>query len=227
MKITVNGKLQTTEEDKLLLLDLIKRNNVKQPDMVSVQLNGTFVQRNDFEHTAINDGDEVDFLYFMGGGQGEKKKLSIISFSGDFDKLVAAFTLATGSSAVGYEVNIFFTFWGLNAIKQKRGRSFLGKGVLARFFGFLMGGPQNVPLSRLNFLGASPKLMAHMMRKRNVATLDELVEAAKALNINLYACEMSMHILGITLKDFIPEVKEVLGVAKFLEISEGGDRIFI
>jgi peroxiredoxin family protein len=155
------------------------------------------------------------------------KKLSIISFSGDFDKLVASFTLATGSAAVGYEVNMFFTFWGLNVIKEKKGRNPVGKGFLARFFGFLMGGSKNVPLSRLNFLGASPKLMTGMMRKRNVATLTDLVEAAKALNVNLYACEMSMIILGLTLDDFIPEIKEVLGVAKFLELAEGGDKLFI
>jgi len=155
------------------------------------------------------------------------KKLSIICFSGDFDKLVAAFTLASGSAAVNYEVNIFFTFWGLNAIKKKKGRSFTGKGMLAKTFGFLMGGVNNVPLSRLNFLGASPKLMTFLMRKRNVATLKELIDAAIALNVNLYACEMSMHILGITIDDFIPEIKEVLGVANFLQHSEGGDRIFI
>jgi len=157
----------------------------------------------------------------------DKKKLSIISFSGDFDKLVAAFTLASGSAAVNYEVNIFFTFWGLNAIKKKTGRSLAGKGVLSRFFGFLMGGVNNVPLSRLNFFGASPKLMTFLMRKRNVATLNELIEAAIALNVNLYACEMSMHILGITKDDFIPEIKEVIGVVNFLQYSEGGDRIFI
>jgi len=156
-----------------------------------------------------------------------KKKLSIISFSGDFDKLVAAFTLATGSAAVGYDVNIFFTFWGLNAIKQKKSRAFTGKGFLARFFGFLMGGINNAPLSKLNFLGASPKLMTYMMRKSNVATLNELVEAAILLNINLYACEMSMQIMGLTKGDFIPEVKGVLGVANFLKYSEGGDRLFI
>ena len=157
----------------------------------------------------------------------EKKKLSIISFSGDFDKLVAAFTLASGSAAVNYEVNIFFTFWGLNAIKKKKGRSFTGKGALARIFGFLMGGVNNVPLSRLNFLGASPGLMTFLMRKRNVATLKELIEAAIALNVNLYACEMSMHILGMTKDDFIPEIKSVIGVVNFLQYSEGGDRIFI
>jgi peroxiredoxin family protein len=160
-------------------------------------------------------------------GSSEKKKLSIISFSGDFDKLVAAFTLATGSAAVNYEVNIFFTFWGLNAVKKKQGHSPVGKGFLAKFFGFLMGGRKNVPLSRLNFLGASPKLMTYMMRKRNVATLNELVQAAIDLNVNFYACEMSMHILGITKDDFIPEIKEVLGVPKFLEITEGGERLFI
>ncbi len=155
------------------------------------------------------------------------KKMSLIVFSGSFDKLVAAFTLATGAAAVNYEVNIFFTFWGLNAIKKKKGRSLIGKGVLSRFFNFLMGGRKNVPLSRLNFFGASSKLMSSLMKKRNVATLNELYQAAKDLKINLYACEMSMHILGLTLKDFDKEVKEVLGVPRFLEYSEGGDRIFI
>jgi peroxiredoxin family protein len=155
------------------------------------------------------------------------KKLSIIVFSGDFDKLVAAFTLASGSAAVNYEVNLFFTFWGLNAVKKKQGRSFTGKGVMARFFGFLMGGPKNVPLSRLNFLGASPKLMNQMMRKRNVATLEELIEASKALNVNFYACEMSMHILGLTKDDFVAEIKEVLGVPGFLKHAEDGETLFI
>ena len=65
------------------------------------------------------------------------------------------------------------------------------------------------------------------MRKKNVATLEELVEAAKVLGINLYACEMAMHILGIQKSDFIHEVKDVLGVATFLEISEGGRTLFI
>ncbi len=157
----------------------------------------------------------------------KKKKMSIICFSGDFDKLVAAFTLATGAAAVNYEVNLFFTFWGLNAVKKKKNRRFTGKGFLARFFGFLMGGLHNVPLSRLNFSGLSPKLMTFLMRKRNVATLPELIQAAILLNVKFYACEMSMHILGLTKNDFIPEIREVLGVAKFLEYSEGGDRIFI
>lgn len=155
------------------------------------------------------------------------KKLSLISFSGDFDKLVAVFTLATGAAAVGYEVNVFFTFWGLDAIKIKQGRSPVGKGFLPKVFGFFMGGLKSAPVSRLNFGGISPKIFRHLMRKNNVATLEELVEAAKVLGINFYACEMAMHILGIQKSDLIPEVKDVLGVATFLKLADGGQTLFI
>ena len=155
------------------------------------------------------------------------KKLSLIGFSGDFDKLVAVFTLATGAAAVGYEVNLFFTFWGLDGIKIKQGRSLVGKGFLPKVFGVFMGGLKSAPVSRLNFGGISPKIFRHLMRKNNVATLEELVEAAKVLGINFYACEMAMHILGIQKSDLIPEVKEVLGVASFLKIADGGQTLFI
>lgn len=165
--------------------------------------------------------------FALGKLPSEQKKLSLISFSGDFDKLVATFTLATGAAAIGYEVNIFFTFWGLDAIKKKQGRAFVGKGFLGKLFGFFMGGLRSAPVSRLNFLGFSPMIFRYLMRKKNVATLEELVEAAKVLEINLYACEMAMHILGLEKSDFIHEVKGVLGVATFLELSEGGRTIFI
>ena len=138
----------------------------------------------------------------------ENKRLSIIAFSGDFDKLTAVFTLGTGAAAVGYEVNIFFTFWGLDAIKQKHGRSFTGGNWLTKLFGFMMGGLKVTPTSRFNFLGAGPKIFRYLMRKNNVATLEELVEALKK-------------------EDFIPEVKDVLGVASFLNLSEGGQTLFI
>jgi sulfur carrier protein len=68
MKISVNGKEQQIGENEISLLKLIKQNNVQQPDMVSVQVNENFINREDFEITVIKEGDEVDFLYFMGGG---------------------------------------------------------------------------------------------------------------------------------------------------------------
>ena len=136
------------------------------------------------------------------------RKLSLIAFSGDFDRLTAVFTLATGAAAVGYEVNIFFTFWGLDAIKRKQG---LG----------------TAPASRFNFMGLGPKIFRYMMRRNNVATLEELLDAAKALGIHLYACEMAMHILGLEKGDFIHGVEDVLGVATFLKLSQGGQTLFV
>ena len=156
-----------------------------------------------------------------------EKKLSIICFSGNFDKAVAAFTLASGAAAQNYKVNVFFTFWGLNIIKASKRRSMAGKGPVARFFNWLAGGENNLPMSRLNFGGVSPKIMTWLMKKRNVATLADLVEASLALKVNLYACDMSMNILGLEKHTFIPEVQEVLGVAKFLEYSRNGEVIFI
>lgn len=155
------------------------------------------------------------------------RKLSLIAFSGDFDRLTAVFTLATGAAAVGYEVNIFFTFWGLDAIKRKQGRSFIGRGFLSRVFGFMMGGLGTAPASRFNFMGLGPKIFRYMMRRNNVATLEELLDATKALGIHLYACEMAMHILGLEKGDFIHEVEDVLGVATFLRLSEGGQVLFV
>lgn len=155
------------------------------------------------------------------------KKLSLIAFSGDFDKLTAVFTLATGAAAVGYEVNIFFTFWGLDAIKKKQGRAFVGSSWLTKIFGYMMGGLKVAPNSKFNFLGAGPKIFHYLMKKNNVATLEELVEAAKLLGVNLYACEMAMHVLGLNREDFITEVKDVLGVATFLKLADGGQTLFI
>lgn len=156
-----------------------------------------------------------------------KEKLSIIVFSGEFDKAIAAFTLATGAAATNREVNLFFTFWGLNIIRKKQGRNFTGSSILARVFNSLMGGIKKLPLSRFNFLGLSPILMTYMMKKKRTATLDELMEAAKALNVNFIACEMAMNILEIKKEDLIDEVKEVIGVASFLEYSKGGMTLFI
>ncbi|MBF0280975.1 MAG: DsrE/DsrF/DrsH-like family protein [Zetaproteobacteria bacterium] len=157
----------------------------------------------------------------------EHKKISIVCFSGDFDKIVAAYTIATGAAATNREVTLFFTFWGLNALKKRQGHSWLGKDFLSRMFNFIMGGRKNLPLSRLNFAGMSPGLMSGMMKKNNVASLEELFEAADALGVRIYACEMAMHILGLKREDLEDSVADVVGVATFLNESEDAHIIFI
>ena len=156
-----------------------------------------------------------------------KEKLSIVCFGGDFDRAVAAFTLATGAAATNREVTMFFTFWGLNIVKKRSGHRWTGKTFLARFFNFLMGGRNNLPLSRLNFGGVSPKLMTGMMRAKNVATLDMLFDAAKELGVGFVACEMAMHILELKREDLVEQVTEVIGVSTFLDRSRDAKIIFI
>ena len=156
-----------------------------------------------------------------------KEKLSIVCFSGDFDRAVAALTIATGAAATNREVTLFFTFWGLNIVKNRGGHRWTGRGILARFFNFLMGGRNNLPLSRLNFGGLSPKLMTGMMKAKNVATLEELFEAAKELGVGFVACEMAMHILELKKEDLIDEVTEMIGVSTFLDRSRDAKIIFI
>lgn len=155
------------------------------------------------------------------------EKLSIIVFSGDFDKLAAAFTLATGAAAMGREVNMFFTFWGLSAIKKKRRCAFLGGSWLSRAVGFMMGGLRAAPTSRFNLFGAGPAVFRRLMRRANVATPEDLLEAAKALGVALYACEMAACALGLKREDFIDEVRGVVGVATFLNVADGGQTLFI
>ena len=91
----------------------------------------------------------------------------------------------------------------------------------------MMGGLGTAPGSRFNFMGLGPKIFRYMMRRNNVATLEELLDAAKALGIHLYACEMAMHILGLEKGDFIHGVEDVLGVATFLKLSQGGQTLFV
>ena len=155
------------------------------------------------------------------------KKLSIIVFSGEFDRLTAAFTLADGAAAVGYEVNLFFTFWGLDVIKKKKWHSPVGQGFLGKLFGWMMGGVSVTPNSRFNFFGLGPRLFRFMMHRKNVPTLEDLIGVSHDLGVNKYACEMAMEILGLEKNDFIHQVKDVLGVATFLDLSEGGRTLFI
>lgn len=155
------------------------------------------------------------------------KKLSLVCFSGDFDKAIAVFTLASGAAAVGWEVNIFFTFWGLNVIRKNKGRAFTGRSFMARAFNFLMGGRNHLPLSRFNFGGISPSLMTGMMKGHNVATLEELITASKALGVKFYACEMAMNILEIKREELDDAIVDVIGVPTFLEFSHDAQTLFI
>jgi len=156
----------------------------------------------------------------------DHNKTSIVVFSGDMDKVFAAFIIATGAAASGMEVSMFFTFWGLKAIQKG---NLTGKGFLGKMIGLMnRGGIERVGPSRFNFGGIGRGLFKKMMKDKNVVGLSELLETAIDLDVKLYACTMSMDVMEIAKEDLIDEVSGFMGVAGYIkEASEAGITLFV
>ncbi len=154
-------------------------------------------------------------------------KLSMIVFSGDMDKVMAAFIVATGAAASGKDVTMFFTFWGLKALE--RDGVFTGKSLFGRMLGVMnRGGMEAIGPSRLNMGGMGRWMFKKMMKSMNVASLKELRDLAVELGVKFMPCQMSMDVMEINCKDMIPQVTEPVGVAKFIEeAQESGITMFI
>ena len=151
-----------------------------------------------------------------GNGKAVKNKLSMVVFSGDMDKVMAGFIIATGAAASGMEVCMFFTFWGLKAI-EKRG-AVTGKGLMGRMLGVMnRGGLDAIGPSRLNMGGMGRWMFKKMMKTKGVASLPELYEMAVDLGVKMMPCQMSMDVMEIDPQNFQPNVVPPVGVATFLE----------
>lgn len=155
--------------------------------------------------------------------------LNIVVFSGELDKLLAAFTIATGAGACGMTVSLFCTFWGTVALK-KSGPQSARKPLTERLFGWLLpGGLHKRRLSHLNFGGFGRRMMAWEMKKKGVADLPMLLDLAGELGVQIYVCEMSMSLLGICKEELIdyPHLR-YCGVAYFLDLaSRSNTTLFI
>lgn len=154
-------------------------------------------------------------------------KKTIILFSGDLDKAMAAFIIANGAAAMGDEVTMFCTFWGLNALRRDQAPK-VKKAFLAGMFGAMMPrGPARLGLSKMNFGGMGAKMMRHMMTQKNVTSLADLMTSAQDLGVKLIACTMSMDVMGLTKEELIDGI-EYAGVATYLgDASQAGVNLFI
>ncbi|MEW6033696.1 MAG: DsrE/DsrF/DrsH-like family protein [Chloroflexota bacterium] len=145
----------------------------------------------------------------------QENRLSMVVFSGDMDKVLAAFVIATGAAASGMEVSMFFTFWGLKAVQKG---NLTGKGFFGKMLGLMnRGGIDRIGPSRFNFHGAGRWLFKKMMRDHKVATPAELRKLTIELGVKLIACQMSMEVMEVRRGDLIDEVADCVGVATFLE----------
>ncbi len=147
----------------------------------------------------------------------EKDKMAIVLFHGDLDHALAAYFLATTGASMGMEVNMFFTFWGLNVIKRNEG-SIKSKGFMHRMFNIInRGGTKRLKLSQFNMLGMGPWMMKRMMKEVNVPSLDEFISMAHDMGVNMYACTTTCGLMGGLGEDaFRAEVTSLAGAAFFL-----------
>ncbi|GAB4263510.1 MAG: DsrE/DsrF/DrsH-like family protein [Candidatus Promineifilaceae bacterium] len=141
-------------------------------------------------------------------------RLAMVLFSGDLDKTIAAFIIATGAAAMGLEVSMFFTFWGLSVIKKKK--TFADKTIFEKAFtAMLPAGTGGLGLSQMNFFGAGSKIIRKLMKDHEVASVEELVEMAQDLGVRMVACDMTRELLGIRDEELMPGM-DMGGVATFM-----------
>ena len=148
----------------------------------------------------------------------ERKKATIIVIRGDFDKLFAAFTIATGAAASNMDVSMFFTFWGLRAIKKNMRT---GNSLFGRMMGIIEGGDiTKANPSKYGFLGLGRWMFGKMMKNKNVAGLVELRQMAIDLGVKMYSCETSKEVMEIEDKNLIDEVVDTVGVTSMIKHAQ-------
>lgn len=144
-----------------------------------------------------------------------ENRASLIVFSGDLDRMLAAFTIATGAAASGLETSMFFTFWGLSVLK-KQAPALRGKGLKERLVQAMTPeGTHALGLSKMNFFGVGARVFRAMMKEKQLTSLEELIALARELGVRFVACTMSMEAMGIS-RDELVDGLEYAGVATFL-----------
>jgi peroxiredoxin family protein len=151
------------------------------------------------------------------GERTPEDRAAIVVFSGDLDKVLAGFVIATGAAAAGLETSVFFTFWGLSALKKTGVRSKnTKKNFKEKMFAMMTpSGSASLGVSRMNFMGAGAKMLRAMMKEKGIASLEELMGIARDLGVKFIACTMSMDAMGVTKDELIDDL-EYGGVATYM-----------
>jgi peroxiredoxin family protein len=137
----------------------------------------------------------------------QAQKLSIIVSKGSLDMAYPAFMLANAGAAMGMEVHLFFTFWGMAVINKKQEAN-------------LQLGPEAAP-------GMTTPMVKDIIKSLKIPTIPEMVAGAHDMGVHLHACSTTMELMGMKKDDLIPEVEDIVGASTFLQLSENGQTLFI
>jgi peroxiredoxin family protein len=141
-------------------------------------------------------------------------RVSLVVFSGDLDRVLAAFIIATGAAAMSQQVSMFFTFWGLSVLKK--GRKLSGKTIDQKMMALMSPrSSRSLPVSKMNYFGVGAKMLRSMMKAKNVSSLEDMISLARDLGVRMIVCEMSRDLMGISDSELMGGL-ESGGVATFL-----------
>jgi len=155
----------------------------------------------------------------------DNSNMTMVVFSGDLDKAIAAFIIANGALTMGKKVTMFFTFWGLSILKKK---NLSKKSFIEKMFAIMLPkNSQDLPVSKMNFFGIGAKMIRSVMKKKNIMSLEELMKKAEDLGVNITACTMSMDVMGISREELIDGINYG-GVGQYLgETEKSNNNLFI
>ena len=143
-------------------------------------------------------------------------RATIVMFSGDLDKILAGFVIATGAAAAGLETSLFFTFWGLCALKKTGVHPAGKKNIKEKLFALMTPSDStSLGVSRMNFMGIGAKMLRSMMKDKGISSLEELMEVARELGVKFIACTMSMDAMGVGKEELVGGL-EYGGVATYM-----------
>ena len=188
----------------------VLRNETKQ-DRVEVEIQKGLHPGNKVPFNALNDANGYQMVENKNGA-------TMVVFSGDLDKALASFIIATGAASYGKEVTMFFTFWGLNIIK-KPGVTIKKEGLDQAFSKMMPSHAGKLPISKMNMAGMGARMIKHVMNKKKVDSLEVMIEKAQSMGVKMIACTMSMDIMAVT-KDEIIDGVDFAGVGAYIGDTE-------
>lgn len=156
------------------------------------------------------------------------KKLSIIMFSGEYDKALAALVLANTAREMELDVTMFFAFWGLMLVRDPGKMTLEDKTIFEKMFGMVTPkGPEELPLSKMNMAGLGEKMLKKMMDDENVPDLTAFLNGARKKGVNFYACKLSVDVMGLKMEEFLPEVEMIEAKEYLKDALESDIQLFI
>lgn len=145
------------------------------------------------------------------------KKMSLLIFSGEYDKALAALILANTGREMGMDVTLFFTFWGLMLVRDPDKLTLEDKTLFEQMFGLVTPqGVENLPLSKMNLAGLGKKMLLEMMEDDKAPSLTDFLNGARKKGVKFYGCKLSVDVMGFKEEELLPEV-EIITAQQYLE----------